>query len=35
MADVKAFRALRYDLSKAGDIGELTCAPYDLSLIHI
>ena len=30
MADVKAFRALRYDLSKAGDIGELTCAPYDI-----
>ncbi len=30
MADIKAFRALRYDLSKAGDIGELTCAPYDI-----
>ena len=30
MADIKAFRALRYDLPKAGDIGELTCAPYDI-----
>ena len=30
MADIKAFRALRYDLAKAGDISELTCAPYDI-----
>lgn len=30
MADIKAFRALRYDLKKAGEIGELTSPPYDI-----
>lgn len=30
MADIKAFRALRYDLGKAGEIGELTSPPYDI-----
>ncbi len=30
MADIKAFKALRYDLGKAGKIEELTCPPYDI-----
>lgn len=30
MADIRAFRAMRYDLDMAGEIGELTCAPYDI-----
>lgn len=30
MAEIKPFRALRYDLEKAGAIGELTCPPYDI-----
>ncbi len=30
MAEIKAFRALRYDLEKAGDIGSLVCPPYDI-----
>ena len=30
MADIKAFRALRFDCQKAGDIAELTCPPYDI-----
>lgn len=30
MAEIKPFRALRYDLSKAGAIEELTCPPYDI-----
>ena len=30
MADIRAFRALRYDLEKAGKIEELTCPPYDI-----
>lgn len=30
MADIQAFRALRYDLSKAGKIEDLACAPYDI-----
>lgn len=30
MADIRAFRALRYDLTKAGAIEELTCPPYDI-----
>lgn len=30
MADIRAFRALRYDLGKAGEIGELTSPPYDI-----
>lgn len=30
MADIKAFRALRYDLEKAGKIEELTSPPYDI-----
>ena len=31
MAIVKAFRGVRYDLSKAGtDLGQLACPPYDI-----
>ena len=30
MAEIRPFRALRYDLEKAGTIGELTCPPYDI-----
>lgn len=30
MADIRAFQALRYHLSKAGNIEELTCPPYDI-----
>ncbi len=30
MADIRPFRALRYDLGKAGDIADLTCPPYDI-----
>lgn len=30
MADIRPFRALRYNLPKAGDIRELTCSPYDI-----
>ncbi len=30
MAEVKPFHALRYDLSKAGNIEDLTCPPYDI-----
>ena len=30
MADIQAFKALRYDLEKAGKIEELTCPPYDI-----
>lgn len=30
MADIHPFRALRYDLEKAGKIEELTCPPYDI-----
>ena len=30
MAEIKPFHALRYDLSKAGAIEELTCPPYDI-----
>jgi len=30
MADIKPFSALRYDLSKAGKIEDLTCPPYDI-----
>lgn len=30
MADIRPFRALRYDLEKAGKIEELTCPPYDI-----
>jgi len=30
MADIKAFRALRYDLNKAGKIEDLTSPPYDI-----
>ena len=30
MADIRPFRALRYNLPKAGDIRELTCPPYDI-----
>ena len=34
MADIRAFHAMRYTKS-AGEAKELTCPPYDLSLIHI
>lgn len=30
MADIRPFRALRYDREKAGDIPALTCPPYDI-----
>ncbi len=30
MADIRPFRALRYDTTKAGGIEELTCPPYDI-----
>ena len=30
MAEVKAFRALRFDTDKAGKIDELVCPPYDI-----
>ena len=30
MADIQPFRALRYNLDKAGSIQELTCPPYDI-----
>lgn len=30
MADIRPFKALRYDLAKAGKIEELTCPPYDI-----
>lgn len=30
MAQIKPFRALRYQLEKAGRIEELTCPPYDI-----
>ncbi len=30
LAEIKPFCALRYDLSKAGAIEELTCPPYDI-----
>ena len=30
MAEIRTFRALRYDLEKAGDISTLTCPPYDI-----
>lgn len=30
MADIRPFRALRYDLEKAGRIQDLTCPPYDI-----
>lgn len=30
MAEIKPFRALRFDTKLAGDIGELTCPPYDI-----
>lgn len=30
MAEIKGFRALRYDLEKAGDARELTTPPYDV-----
>ncbi len=30
MADIRPWRALRYDLEKAGQIEELTCPPYDI-----
>ena len=30
MAEIRPFRALRYDLEKAGDISSLICPPYDI-----
>lgn len=30
MAEIKPFRALRFDTQAAGDIRELTCPPYDI-----
>lgn len=30
MAEIRAFRALRFDTEKAGEIGELVCPPYDV-----
>lgn len=30
MAEIKPFAALRYDISRAGDISSLTCPPYDV-----
>lgn len=30
MAEIKAFRGMRYDTDKAGKIGELCCPPYDI-----
>ena len=30
MADIQPFRALRYNLEKAGEIQDLTCPPYDI-----
>lgn len=30
MAEIRPFRALRYDTAKAGKIEELTCPPYDI-----
>ena len=30
MAQIKAFRGLRFDTAKAGDMGSLTCPPYDI-----
>ncbi len=30
MAEIKGFKALRYNLEKAGKIGELCCPPYDI-----
>jgi len=30
LAEIKPFRALRYNLSKAGEIEKLTCPPYDI-----
>lgn len=30
MADIRPFHALRYDLTKAGEISELTSPPYDI-----
>ena len=30
MAEIKAFRALRFCTEQAGNISELTCPPYDI-----
>ena len=30
MAEIRPFRALRYNLEQAGSIQELTCPPYDI-----
>ena len=31
MAEIRPFRALRYNLEQAGSIQELTCPPYDMA----
>ena len=30
MAEIKAFRGMRYDIEKAGKLEELCCPPYDI-----
>ena len=30
MAEIKPFRALRFDTQAAGNIQQLTCPPYDI-----
>ena len=30
MAEIKAFRGMRYDTEKAGKLEELCCPPYDI-----
>ena len=30
MAEIKAFRGMRYDTGKAGSISTLCCPPYDI-----
>lgn len=30
MAEIKAFRGMRYNTEKAGEISQLCCPPYDI-----
>ena len=30
MAEIRPFRALRFNTEKAGEIGQLVCPPYDI-----
>ncbi|HEX7591504.1 MAG TPA: DUF1015 family protein, partial [Candidatus Limnocylindrales bacterium] len=30
MPEIRAFRALRFDPEKVGDIGQVVCPPYDV-----